>query len=86
MVNRLKNLKTTAGKSNPKAKKLITRLKKDFEANMNNDLHVKDAFNALFKNVSKLVSLAEKGKVSIEDIGKVVAELKRIDQALQVIF
>ena len=53
---------------------------------MNNDLHVKDAFDALFKTVSKLVSLAEKGRLSFEDAKETVATLKSIDQVLQVIF
>jgi cysteinyl-tRNA synthetase len=86
MVNRLQNFKTTRPASDPKTKKLIAELKKDFEANMNNDLHVKDAFDALFKAVSKLVSITEKGKVSVDDIRKALAELKSIDQVLQVIF
>jgi cysteinyl-tRNA synthetase len=62
------------------------KLKNDFEANMNNDLHVKSAFDALFRTVSKLVLLAEKGKGDFENIEKAIAELKRIDQVLQVIF
>ena len=86
MVTRLQSFKTTTRKSNPKAKKLIAKLKNDFEANMNNDLHVKSAFDALFRTVSKLVSLAEKGKGDFENIEKAIAELKRIDQVLQVIF
>ena len=88
MVKHLQSFKKTVGKSdpNPKAKKLIAKLKNDFEVNMNNDLHVKSAFDALFRTVSKLVSLAEKGKVDVEDIEKAIVELKRIDHVLQVIF
>jgi cysteinyl-tRNA synthetase len=86
MVNTLQNLKATDGKSTPRAKKLIAGLKQDFEENMNNDLHVKKAFDALFTIVSKLVSLKEKGQVIKEDAEKAVAELKSIDQVLQVIF
>jgi cysteinyl-tRNA synthetase len=88
MVNHLQCFKTNVGKSNtsPKVKELIAKMKSDFGANMNNDLHVKDAFDALFKTVSKLVSLAERGKIYVEDIKKAVAELKKIDQVMQVIF
>jgi len=86
MVNTLRNFKTTLGISNSKTKKLIGRLKKDFEENMNNDLHVKDAFDVLFKTASKLAALTEKNEVNIEDAEEAVAELKRIDQVLQVIF
>ena len=86
MVNNLQNVKTKAERSNQKTKKLIFQLKKDFEECMNNDLHVKAAFDALFKTVSKLVSLAEKGRLSFEDAEETVATLKSIDQVLQVIF
>lgn len=86
MVNQLQSVKKTAIKSNPKTKALIAKLKKDFEENMNNDLHVKDAFDALFKTVSKLVSQTEKDKVNREDAEEAIAELKSIDQVLQVIF
>jgi len=86
MVNNLQNFKKIGKKSNLKTKKLIARLKRDFENSMNSDLHVKDAFDALFKTVTKLVSLTEKGKVSKEDVAEAVAELKNIDHVLKVIF
>jgi len=86
MVHRLQNFKKTVGKSDPKTKRLVAWLRKDFEENMNNDLHVKNAFNALFRTVSKQVSLTERGKVSAADTEETLAELKRIDQVLQVIF
>jgi len=86
MVKSLQHLKTKAEKPNPKTKKLIARMKKDFEKNLNNDLHVKDAFDALFKTASKLVYLAKKGKVTVEDAERAVAVLKNIDQVLQVVF
>jgi len=86
MVKKLQNAKTTDQKPNPKTSKLIARLKDDFEENMNNDLHVKKAFDALFNNTSKLLAMAEKGKVNRKDREKAVAVLEGIDQVLQVIF
>ncbi len=86
MVNSLQIIKTTTRESNPKAKELIAELKKDFEENMNNDLHVKDAFDALFATVSKLISFKEKGKLNREDAEEAVTTMKNIDQVLQVIF
>ena len=88
MVTRLQSFKTTVGKSNtsPKMTEIIAEIKSDFEDNMNNDLHVKNAFDALFRTVSKLVLLAEKGKGDFENIEKAIAKLKRIDLVLQVIF
>jgi cysteinyl-tRNA synthetase len=85
-VNYLQNFKTLNGKSNLKTKKLIAKLKNNFEENMNNDMHVKNALDILFTNVSKLVSLTERGKISIKEAEKAVAQLKSIDQVLQVIF
>jgi len=86
MVDGLQGSKTTVGRSDAETKSLIARLRNDFEENMNNDLHVKNAFDALFGTVSKLLSLAEKGKVSVEDAEEAVAELKSMDRVLQVIF
>lgn len=86
MVKALQSFKKKRGKSDSRTKKLIARLKTDFEINMNSDLHVKNAFDSLFKHVSKLVSLAEKGRVSAEDAEAALAELRRIDYVLQVIF
>jgi len=85
MVNKLQSFKTT-GKSSRKTKNLIARLKRDFEEHMNNDLHVKDAFDTLFLNVFKLVKQAEKGRVSVEDSNEAIASLKEIDQVLRVMF
>jgi len=86
MVTTLQSVEKTVGKSNPKTKKLIANLKKDFEENMNNDLHVKNAFDTIFKTVSKLIAQTRKGKVSIDEASEAVEELKTIDQVLQVIF
>jgi len=86
MVNKLQKIKSASQSSNPRAKKLIGKLKEDFEASMNNDLHTKDAFDALFAIVAKLCLLAEKGKMSAADSRQVMAALRSIDQVLQVIF
>jgi cysteinyl-tRNA synthetase len=85
MVNKLQNVKAT-GKSSQKATKLVAQLKTDFDKHMNNDLHVKHAFEATFSNVSKLLSLAERGSANIEDLDRAIASLKEIDEVLQVIF
>jgi cysteinyl-tRNA synthetase len=86
VVNSLRITKNTTQKSNPKVKELIAKLKKDFEENMNNDLHVKDAFDALFDTVSKLVSFKEKGKLNRADAEEAAITMRDIDQVLQVIF
>jgi len=86
MTSTLQNFKANTEKPHPKAKKLVAELKRGFETNMNNDLHVKDAFDALFKTVSKLVFLAEKGRINKDEAEAAVATLKSIDQVLQIIF
>lgn len=85
MVKKLEQVKTTKVRSSRKTKKIIVKLKEDFEERMNDDLHVKDAFDVLFRNVSKLVNLAEKGKISANDTKEMVANLTDIDQVLKVI-
>jgi cysteinyl-tRNA synthetase len=87
--NTVKNLISMqpAGKeSSPQTKRLVVMLKTDFEKNMNDDLHVSDAFDALFKTVSKLATLKERGKFGAEDSRRTMGSLKEIDRVLQVIF
>ena len=86
MVNKLQEIESFSKSSNKRARKLVAKLKEDFETNMNNDLHVKDAFDAVFKTVSKLYALADKGNMSAADFRETVAALRSIDQVLQVIF
>jgi len=86
MVKNLQNTPATTRKPNQRAQKLIAKLREGFEENMDNDLHVKDAFDHLFKAVSKLVKLKDKGKVNSQEAGKAIVVLKNVDQVLQVIF
>jgi cysteinyl-tRNA synthetase len=88
MVTLLQSYKKPITKSTPnqRIKQLIAKLKKEFEANMNNDLHVKDAIDALFRTMVEIVSLAQRGKLNAEQIEVTMTGLKRIDQVLQVIF
>jgi cysteinyl-tRNA synthetase len=66
--------------------KLIDQIKTEFDTNMDNDLHVKRAFDVLFRIVSTLAELAEKGELSHNDAHEAIARLKEVDQVLQVIF
>lgn len=85
LVNKLQSVKAT-GKSSRTTKKLVAQLKSDFEEHMNNDLHVRKAFDAVFEGVSKLAKLIEKGEVRSEESEAAVAGLKEIDQVLKVMF
>jgi cysteinyl-tRNA synthetase len=73
-------------KSNNEAKELVSKIKIDFEKNMNNDLRVKAAFDSLYNTISRLVKLNNQKKLSFKDSKKVLKELKLIDSVLQVIF
>ena len=84
MVDKLQRMRTST--SSQRAKKLIDALRENFEENMNNDLHVKKAFNAIFTIVSKLAALEERDKVSRQDAEEAIAVLKNLDRVLQVIF
>ena len=86
MISILENVKKESVRPNLKTRTLIARLVADFEQNMDNDLHVKEAFDALFKNVSRLVSQAERGKVNAEEARQAVTAMRSLDQVLRVIF
>jgi cysteinyl-tRNA synthetase len=73
-------------KSSAQSKKLVNQITAGFEENMNNDLHVKAAFDSVYKTVSSLVKLKEKQQLSMEDAKEALAKLKAIDYVLQAIF
>jgi len=86
MVETLRIPETSKRVSSYKAKKLVTKIKTDFENHMNNDLHVKSAFNSLYDTVSKLVDMNEQHLLSAKDSKTALDELKAIDSVFQVIF
>lgn len=86
MVEKLHVPKGSKQKSSATAKKLASKIKTNFEKHMNNDLHVKNAFNSLYDTVLKLVKLKEKNLLSAEDCKKALSELEAINHVLQVIF
>lgn len=86
MVETLRIPETSKRVSSDKAKKLVTKIKTDFENHMNNDLHVKSAFNSLYDTVSKLVDMNEQHLLSAKDSKTALDELKAIDSVFQVIF
>ena len=86
MVKKLDAVEDSEQQYNLEAKKLVKKIKLDFETHMNNDLHVKNAFDSMFDTVSRLVQLAEQKKLSTDDLKEALAELKAIDYVLQTIF
>ncbi len=86
MVNKLSVTKGAEQTSSLEAKRLVKKIAADFEENMNNDLHVKDAFDSLYTTVSTLVELGEKQRLSVEDSKEALEKLKAVDYVLQIIF
>lgn len=86
MLNKLKVTEGSELKSSAKAKDLVKKIKTEFELNMNNDFHVKDAFDSLYTIVSSLVQLKEKQMLSAKDSKEALDKLKEIDYVLQAIF
>jgi cysteinyl-tRNA synthetase len=77
---------TRAPSSSPEAKKLAHNIAATFSENMDADLNVKGAFDALQKTLVALCGFAEKGKLSHEDAQAALADLEKADHVLQVIF
>ncbi len=86
MVGKFRVPESLRLKSSENAKNLVRKIKTDFEKHMNNDLHVKSAFNSVYVTVSKLVDMNEKHLLSAEDSKTALDELEAIDSVLQVIF
>jgi len=86
MVKKLNSTEGSEQKSSAAAKKLVKKIKSDFEEHMNDDLQVKAAFDSLYDTVSVLVKLEEQKMLSTEDSKEALAELKAIDYVLQAIF
>ena len=85
MVKQL-GVESNQKESTAQAKMLVEKIRTDFETHMNNDLQVKDAFDALNITVSKLVELKAHNMLSDNDSEKAIEELKAIDYVLQAIF
>jgi cysteinyl-tRNA synthetase len=85
LVNKL-SIKGAKQTSSSEAKRLVRKITEDFKVNMNNDLHVKDAFDSLYTTISKLVKLKEKQQLSAEDSKEAIEKLKAVDYVLQIIY
>lgn len=86
MVKKLSVEKEIKAKSSVRAKKLVKKIKLDFEDHMNDDLQVKAAFDSMYKTVSQLVKLQGKERLGVKDSREALANLKAIDYVLQIIF
>ncbi len=78
--------KAEATNSSETAKRLAARIVSGFEACMDDNLGVKAAFDELFSVVSALHELKKQGRLGLEEAKAAVANLKKVDSVLQVIF
>jgi cysteinyl-tRNA synthetase len=86
MVKKLSNIEGSDHESSIRGKKMVTKIKTDFEKNMNNNLQVKAAFDSLNKTVSSLVNLKINKKLSHNDSKEALKKIREIDYVLQTIF
>ncbi len=84
MIQQLKNAESPH--PSPKARALVDRLTQDFEAEMDNDLDVKAAFERTHQTVTRLYRLMEQGKLSAENAEAAINALRQVDTVLQVLF
>ncbi len=84
MVQDLENAEVAH--SSERAKKLAVSIVSGFEEDMDNDLDVKAAFDALYATVAALHKLMKQGKLSAEEAKAAVNGLRRVNSVLQVIF
>lgn len=70
--------------SDKSVKGLSERLKLDFEKNLDNDLHVKQAFDSIFHTLSQLARFARTNRVTSADAKGIISTLRSIDSVLQV--
>jgi cysteinyl-tRNA synthetase len=73
-------------KPDPEGRRLVERMRPDFESQMNDDLQVKKAFDDLFITVSRLGELAAARRLAPAEAGRAIGELKKIDTVLKAIF
>jgi cysteinyl-tRNA synthetase len=78
--------KAEAADSSEKATKLANSIVSGFEACMDDNLGVKAAFDELFSVVSALHALVKQGELGLEEAKAAVANLKKVDSVLRVVF
>jgi cysteinyl-tRNA synthetase len=78
------DLQQTKGNEKCMGDSFVGRLTSEFEAHMNNDLDVKDAFDSLYRTVTEIHQ--KSATLTDEEIKNVLADLRRIDGVLECIF
>lgn len=86
MVLNLREPQNAASASTEEVKELVCSILSSFEAAMNNDLKVKDAFDCVYQVVSKLDVLRRQKKLSNQDAKLALDALEQVNRVLKVIF
>ncbi len=84
LVSNLQSANTQA--SSKQVKRIVLKIKLDFEKSMSNDINIDGAFTDLYKKVSRLDALRRKEQLSSLDAEAAIQALKEIDKVLKVIF
>lgn len=86
LVERLTSPNNAEGTDNPEADKLIDEVPVLFRTHMNNDLRVKEAFDALQKLLEDIAETDRHRKLSKKQRTRLRTELENVDSVLGVIF
>ncbi|MCW4019147.1 MAG: class I tRNA ligase family protein [Candidatus Bathyarchaeota archaeon] len=86
LIRNLKETKTVASSSTSEAEKTAKMLLPTFEKYMDDNLDVKNAFDALCTLVAKLDEFRMEKKLGTKELDVAVFDLKKIDAVLQVLF
>lgn len=86
MVEKIINPGSHIKQSHRSADGLINGLREAFEQNMNDDLNLKGAFDAAYRNVTQLMTLKMNSKLTDHDSRRLKNLLIKIDEVLQVIY
>jgi len=85
MVDELTSSESIVEKSDSAAANLIESLTDKFERHMDNDLSIKDAFDAIFQDVSKLLNMRREGRLTMDDCRRTEDKLKAMNSVLGIL-
>ena len=85
MVRQLTALDNDEDKTSHEPESLVESVEEIFKERMNDDLDVKGAFDGVRKNLSRLMSLKNKGEFTASDAGTLRQTVEKIDSVFQII-
>ncbi|MEJ2724223.1 MAG: class I tRNA ligase family protein [Deltaproteobacteria bacterium] len=85
MIRQLTSPDSSGDRTTSEAQALIRGVEETFKEKMNDDLNVKGAFDGVRKNLSRLMSLKNKGQFTAGDAGTLRRTLEKIDSVFYVL-